>query len=144
MRTTTDIQDSWISIIDNGFSQAPISKFATVGHWNDPGFLVVGKVSWGAALRDSRFEPAEQLTHITLWSILSAPLIVSCDMTQMDQFTKDLLTNTEVIDIDQDPLGKAPSPRELRDKSRSGPSLFLTVRPRSPCSIWDEWPATLS
>jgi alpha-galactosidase len=112
-RTTTDIQDSWISIVDNGFSQAPISRFSTVGHWNDPDLLVVGRVGWGAALRDSRLTPAEQLTHITLWSMLSAPLMVSCDMTEMDQFTRDLLTNTEVIDIDQDPLGRGAQPTRI-------------------------------
>src|SRR5262249_14508206 len=112
-RTTTDIQDSWINIVDNGFSQAPISHFSTVGHWNDPDLLVVGRVGWGAALRDSRLTPAEQLPHITLWSMLSAPLMVSCDMTDMDQFTRDLLTNTEVIDIDQDPLGRGAKPARI-------------------------------
>ena len=88
------------------FHKPPISRFATVGHWNDPDLLVVGRLSWGANMHECRMTPSEQLTHITIWSMLSAPLMVSCDMANMTPFTRDLLTNTEVIDVDQDPLGK--------------------------------------
>ena len=106
-RTTGDIVDSWGSMAGIAFKQHEISKHARPGHWNDPDMLVVGKVGWGPTLRDSRLAPIEQQTHITLWALLAAPLLIGCDMTQMDQFTIDLLTNAEVIDVNQDELGKA-------------------------------------
>ena len=51
--------------------------------------------------------PNEQYTQVSLWSLVAAPLILSGDITRLDDFTLSLLTNDEVIDVDQDPLGKA-------------------------------------
>jgi alpha-galactosidase len=68
--------------------------------------LVVGKVGWGPALHPTRLTPNEQYTHITLWSLLAAPLLIGCDMTQIDDFTLSLLTNDEVLEVNQDPRGR--------------------------------------
>jgi alpha-galactosidase len=76
------------------------------GIGNDPDMLIVGKIGWGPTLRQTRLTYAEQVTHITLWSLLAAPLLIGCDMSDMDKFTLDLLTNDEVLDVNQDPLGK--------------------------------------
>jgi alpha-galactosidase len=108
-RTTGDITDSWSSMSGIGFKQAGHEKYAGPGHWNDPDMLVVGLVGWGPQLHPSRLTADEQYTHISLWSLLDAPLLIGCDMTQMDAFTKNLLTNDEVIEINQDPLGKQAS-----------------------------------
>jgi alpha-galactosidase len=108
-RTTGDITDTWPSMMGIGFGQAGHEAHAGPGAWNDPDMLVVGKVGWGPALHPTRLAPHEQLTHITLWSLLAAPLLIGCDMTALDKFTLDLLTNDEVIAVDQDPLGKAAS-----------------------------------
>lgn len=105
-RTTGDINDSWSSMAGIGFTQNGLEKFAGPGHWNDPDMLVVGQVGWGPRVHPTRLTPNEQITHITLWSILASPLLIGCDMPAMDQFTFDILTNTEVIDVNQDPLGK--------------------------------------
>ena len=105
-RTTSDIRDSWQSLSRIGFSQNDYAKFAGPGHWNDPDMLVVGRVGWGRNLHPTRLTPNEQITHITLWSLLAAPLLLGCDLTQLDPFTIDLLTNDEVLDVNQDPLGK--------------------------------------
>jgi alpha-galactosidase len=105
-RTTGDISDNWGSMSGIGFGQAGREKFAGPGHWNDPDMLVVGNVGWGPALHPTHLTPNEQYTHITLWSLLSAPLLIGCDMTHLDDFTLGLLTNDEVIAVDQDPLGK--------------------------------------
>ena len=88
-----------------GFNQAALAPYAGPGHWNDPDMLVVG---WGNA-RPTRLTPDEQYTHISLWSLLSVPLLIGYDLTRLDDFTPNLLTNDEVIDIDQDPLGKRAS-----------------------------------
>jgi alpha-galactosidase len=105
-RTTGDIRDTWKSVSHIGFSQDRWAAYNGPGHWNDPDMLVVGKVGWGPQLHPSSLTPDEQYSHISLWCLLSAPLLIGCDIAQMDEFTVGLLTNDEVIDIDQDPLGK--------------------------------------
>lgn len=105
-RTTGDIRDNWQSMTGIGFHQNKCAPYAGPGHWNDPDMLVVGRVGWGPSLHNSHLTPNEQYTHISLWCLLSAPLLIGCDMTHMDDFTKSLLTNDEVLAIDQDPLGK--------------------------------------
>lgn len=113
-RTTGDIYDAWqdgdafwhFSVSEIGFSQDKWAPFAAPGHWNDPDMLVVGELGWGPKLRPARLTPDEQYSHITLWSMLSAPLILGCDLEKLDDFTIGLLTNDEVIAIDQDELGR--------------------------------------
>ena len=112
-RTTGDITDSWGSMSGIGFSQNGKESGAAPGHWNDPDMLVVGYVGWGPNLRATRLRPQEQITHITLWSLLAAPMLLGCDLTRLDDFTRALLLNDEVLDINQDPLGK-PAKRILR------------------------------
>ena len=104
-RTTGDIEDSWKSMSKIGFNQAEMSEFARPGNWNDPDMLVVGRLGWGDP-RPTRLTPDEQYTHISLWSLLAAPLLIGCDLDHLDDFTKSLLCNSEVIDINQDALGK--------------------------------------
>ncbi|AQT69427.1 Alpha-galactosidase A precursor [Anaerohalosphaera lusitana] len=104
-RTTGDIYDSWSSMAGIGFAQNKCSPYAKPGHWNDPDMLVVGKVGWGPNLHDSNLSPDEQYTHISLWSLLSAPLLIGCPIEQIDEFTMNLLTNDEVLGVNQDPLG---------------------------------------
>ena len=105
-RTTGDIEDTWQSMAGIGFKQSAYYPYAKPGRWNDPDMLVVGKVGWGPSLRNSRLTVNEQYTHISLWSLLASPLLIGCDMSQLDDFTLNLLKNSEVIDVNQDPLGK--------------------------------------
>jgi len=105
-RTTGDITDSWARMSEIGFSQNGHEKHAGPGHWNDPDMLVVGKLGWGPHIRPTKLSPMEQHTHMTLWCMLAAPLLIGCDLTQLDEYTLALLANPEVIAIDQDPLGK--------------------------------------
>jgi alpha-galactosidase len=106
-RTTGDITDSWASLSEIGFNQDKAAPYSQPGRWNDPDMLVVGKVGWGPRLHNTHLSPSEQYTHISLWALLSAPLLIGCDLSQLDDFTLNLLCNDEVIDIDQDPLGKS-------------------------------------
>ena len=62
-----------------GFGQDKWEPFAGPGHWNDPDMLVVGRVGWGKPAPD-RLTPDEQYTHISLWCLLSSPLLLGCDM----------------------------------------------------------------
>jgi alpha-galactosidase len=105
-RTTGDITDTWESLKEIGFSQVENQPWAKPGNWNDPDMLIVGWVGWGPSLHPTKLTPDEQYTHISLWSLLSAPLLIGCDLERLDEFTLNLLTNDEVLAINQDPLGK--------------------------------------
>jgi alpha-galactosidase len=106
-RTTGDIRDNWWSLTGIGFSQDKWAPHALPGHWNDPDMLVVGYVGWSKNLHPTNLTADEQYTHISLWSLLNAPLLIGCPIERMDDFTVSLLSNDEVLAIDQDPLGKS-------------------------------------
>jgi alpha-galactosidase len=105
-RTTGDIVDTWESVKSIGFSQDKWSHYAGPRHWNDPDMLVVGRVGWGPAARPTRLTADEQRSHFCLWCLLAAPLLLGCDLTKLDSFTRSLLTNDEVLAVNQDPLGR--------------------------------------
>ena len=105
-RTTGDIRDSWGSMQRIGFAQDKWRPFSGPGHWNDPDMLVVGYVGWGPKLHPTNLTPNEQYTHITLWSLLGSPLLIGCDLERLDDFTLNLLTNDEVLEVSQDPRGE--------------------------------------
>jgi len=106
-RTSGDIRDTWKSLLQTGFADNQNSwEYAGPGHWNDPDMLVVGKVGWGPQVHATGLTPGEQYAHLSLWSLLSAPLLIGCDMSDMDAFTLGLLTNDEVLEINQDALGR--------------------------------------
>jgi alpha-galactosidase len=104
-RTTGDITDTWRSMSNIGFKQDRAAPYAKPGNWNDPDMLIVGQVGWGN-LHPTRLGVDEQYTHISLWCLLSAPLLIGCDMEKFDDFTLNLLSNDEVLALDQDALGK--------------------------------------
>jgi alpha-galactosidase len=96
-RTTGDITDEYRVMAEIGFNQNGLEKFAGPGHWNDPDMLEVGN---GGMNED------EYRTHMSLWAILAAPLIAGNDLTKMTPYTVAMLTNREVLEVDQDALGK--------------------------------------
>jgi alpha-galactosidase len=96
-RTTGDINPTWDRMTLIGFSQAGLAKYAGPGHWNDPDMLEVG---------NGKLTLDENRTHMSLWALLAAPLLAGNDLSKMKPETAQILTNREVIAIDQDPLGK--------------------------------------
>lgn len=104
-RTTGDIRDNWDKLLKIGFSQNGHEKYAKPGNWNDPDMLVVGYVGWSKNLRPSYLSPNEQYTHISLWCLLNSPLLIGCDIARLDDFTRSLLANNEVLAVNQDELG---------------------------------------
>jgi len=106
-RSTNDIRDNWTQTRDIGFSQNGHEKFTGPGHWNDTDMLVVGVVGWTYEdPHETKLTQQEQLTHVGLWALLAAPLIMGNDMTKLGEFTRAMMSNDEVIAVDQDPLGK--------------------------------------
>ena len=107
-RTAGDIQDTWASISSIGFDrESAWPGYAGPGHWPDADMMVLGQVGgWeGGTPHWTRLTPWEQYSHVTLWAILSSPLLIGCDLDAMDDFTLSLLTNPEVLAVNQDPLG---------------------------------------
>lgn len=89
------------------YSRNQLYRFAGPGGWNDPDYLLLGYLSnWKGQTVPSPLTPNEQYTHVSLWCLVAAPLIFSGDITRLDDFTLSLLTNDEVLDVDQDPLGQ--------------------------------------
>jgi alpha-galactosidase len=107
-RTTDDIHDNWQSLSTIGFSQVGHEKFAGPGHFNDPDMMIVGRVAVGSGrnVHPTGLTPNEQYTHVSLWALLTGPLLIGCDMTAMDDFTLSLLSNDEVLAVSQDPLAR--------------------------------------
>lgn len=105
-RTTGDIADNWKSMEEIGFNQQALAEWAGPGHWNDPDMLEVG---------NGGMTHAEYRTHMSLWSLLAAPLLAGNDLRDMSPETLELLTHPEVIAINQDALG-----RQARRVSQEG------------------------
>jgi len=97
-RTTGDISDNWASMSRIGFEQqVGREKYAGPGHWNDPDMLEIGN----GGMTDTEYR-----THMSLWSLLAAPLLAGHDVRSMTDSIKEILLNKEVIAIDQDKAGK--------------------------------------
>jgi len=96
-RTTGDITPQWDRIYAIASQQAGLESYAGPGHWNDPDMLEVG---------NGRLSLAENRTHFTLWAMLAAPLLAGNDLPNMKPEIKAILTDRDVIAIDQDPLGR--------------------------------------
>ena len=138
-RTTTDIEDKWSSMLDNLDISGQHAAAARPGAWNDPDMLEVG---------NGGMTDAEYRAHFSLWAILAAPLIAGNDLRTMTATTRDILTNREVIAVDQDSLGvqgtlvqEDPPEHQvwvkpLRDGSRA---VVLLNRSTTPDSITATW-----
>jgi alpha-galactosidase len=95
-RTTGDIEARWQSIYDILSQQKGLAAYAGPGHWNDPDMLEVG---------NGKLSLAENRTHFSMWAMLAAPLLAGNDLPHMKPEIKAILTNRDVIAINQDPLG---------------------------------------
>ena len=104
-RTTADIRDCYqcefdwgglgtLDIIDK---QVDLYKYAGPGHWNDPDMLEIG---------NGGQTPDEYKTHFSMWAMLAAPLMAGNDLREMDNITREILTNVDVIAVNQDEKGE--------------------------------------
>lgn len=126
-RTTGDITDTWQSLTGIWDSQTERNGQATnmadragPGHFNDADMMIVGMVSVGSGrnFHPTNLTPNEQYTHVSAWILMACPMLIGCDMTKFDDFTLGLLTNDEVLAVNQDALGKAG--RRKIDKLKGG------------------------
>ena len=144
-RTTGDITDKWVG--HHGYSwgvtsiadmNEPLWPYAGPGHWNDPDMLEVGN----GGLTDTEYR-----AHFSLWAMMAAPLIAGNDVANMSAVTRAILLNTDVIAVDQDPLGQQghrvwkDGDREVWSKPMSdgGRALLLFNRGEAPATVAADW-----
>lgn len=125
-RTTLDIRNAWKLDVYNAQSNsimqildinAPLAEYASPGHWNDIDMLVVGiKANPDAVVNTAGAmgcSDGEYRSHMSLWCLMAAPLLAGNDIRSMTRGTKDILMNSEIIAMNQDPLGK--QAKRIRD-----------------------------
>lgn len=136
-----------------GFANADHSQYAGPGGWNDPDYILIGTVgdarNQNAGARQTQLTAEEQYSYMSMWSLMAAPLFFSGDMARLDVFTRNILCNAEVIDIDQDALGKQAAivrktdtefilARPLADGSLAIGLFNLTTAPRTLTVSWSD------
>jgi len=108
-----------------GLSNARHYENAGPGHWNDPDYILIGWVgnahNQNEPGQPTPLTPNEQYSYMAMWCLMAAPLFFSGDMAKLDDFTLNVLCNAEVIEVDQDPLG-----RQARPLVQDGETLILT------------------
>ncbi|MBM3288530.1 MAG: alpha-galactosidase [Candidatus Hydrogenedentes bacterium] len=112
-RTAGDLGFELTQYHDVALKNAEHAPHARPGAWNDPDYLQIGFVGDARKMGTPTpcpLTPNEQYAYMSLWCLMAAPLVYSGDMTRLDAFTLNVLCNPEVIDIDQDPLGKQGGP----------------------------------
>ena len=137
---------------DIALQNAAHADYAKPGGWNDPDYLIIGWAGNAWKMDEGKkttLTPDEQYSYMSLWSLMAAPLIFSGDMAKLDAFTLGILCNAEVIDIDQDPLGKQAKllrqsanelvlVKDLEDGSKAVGLFNLTPASRHMSVSWTE------
>jgi len=112
-RTTDDLGIAKGSRLPGFYSialaNAAHASYAGPGHWNDPDYILIGTI--GNAFKfdeppaTTTLTADEQYSYMSMWALMASPLFFSGDMSKLDDFTLNILCNSEVIDVDQDALG---------------------------------------
>jgi alpha-galactosidase len=135
-----------------GMSNARHWESARPGAWNDPDYILVGWVGDAHGMGEGKptsLSPGEQYAYMSMWSLMAAPLVFSGDMAKLDPFTLNILCNHEVIDVDQDPLGKQARilrqdrrelvlVKDLEDGSKAVGMFNLASRAATMSLVWSE------
>ncbi len=137
-RTTGDISDHWDSMTRIGFGQNDLAKWAAPGHWNDPDMLEIGN----GGMTNSEYQ-----LHMSLWSLLSAPLLAGNDLRTATPEILKILTNPEVIKIDQDRAGHQGTRLSvngeqeiwMKDLADGGKAIALFNRGAQPAGMSVKW-----
>ncbi|MDE1145929.1 MAG: glycoside hydrolase family 27 protein [Azospirillaceae bacterium] len=139
-RTTGDIEDTYASMAGIGFDKNGVPRHTGPGGWNDPDMLEVG---------NGGMNVEEYRTHISLWAMMAAPLLLGNDVRSMTAETRALLTNAAVIAVDQDPLGRQGLPVKRADGTEvwtrpladGSVAVGLFNRTDRPVAMTADWPA---
>lgn len=150
-RTAGDLGFELKQYHDVATKNAEHAPHARPGAWNDPDYIQIGFVGDARTMGQPTpcpLTPNEQYSYMSLWCLMAAPLVYSGDMTRLDEFTLNVLCNPEVIEIDQDPLGKQGTPvaresnrevwkKELEDGSCAIGLFNRGTRPQTIAATWE-------
>ena len=107
-RSWDDLKDSWVwmeKAVESRIN-AEFWKYTGPGFWADPDMMILGQQYSFGFDHPTFLTPNEQYTHVSLWCMIGSPLLTGCDLSKLDDFTRSLLVNDEVIAVSQDRLGK--------------------------------------
>jgi alpha-galactosidase len=119
-RTSGDLGFELNRIFEVALENAKHGEYSRPGSWNDPDYIQIGYIGnapTGGKPLPCPLTPNEQYAFMSLWCLMASPLFYSGDMSQLDDFTINVLCNTEVIDVDQDPLGQCARVVPLGDET---------------------------
>ena len=107
-RSWGDLKDTWnwMELAIDGHIDAEHWRYNRPGFWADPDMMIVGQQYSFGSDHPTFLTPNEQYTHVSLWAMVGSPLLIGCDLTKLDAFTRNLLANDAVIAVSQDRLGK--------------------------------------
>ena len=117
-RCWQDMKDSWTwmwKALEGYMPDCDYYKYTGPGFWADPDMMIVGLQRSFGSTHPTYLTPNEQYTHVSLWALVASPLLIGCDLERLDPFTRSLLVNDEVIDINQDALGRQARPYARKD-----------------------------
>ena len=155
-RTTGDLglesSSTMPGFFNIGISNASHSEYARPGAWNDPDYILIGWVGSANSMGEGEktsLTPDEQYSYMSMWSLMASPLIFSGDMAKLDKFTLNVLCNNEVIDINQDILGRQAKilkysdnelimVKDLEDGSKAVGIFYVSGNPPVPADYF-EW-----
>ena len=160
-RTTWDIRDTWdhgqydaghCGIINSIDRHVGLEHYAGPGRWNDADMIIAGLNGKGGPSNANGAKgctDTEYRTQMSMWAMIASPLITSCDVRNIDEASLEILLNTEVISVNQDPLGKAASriakdgdleiwARPLADGAKAVGLLNRDDKPRQMTVTWDQ------
>lgn len=137
-RTTDDITRNWDSMVSRADQNEVYAEYARPGGWNDPDMLEIGN---GGMTHD------ENIVHFSIWAISKAPLLIGCDVRNMTKETFEIISNKEVIAVNQDPLGVQAKKVRMEGSSEvwAGPlsgyrvAIILLNRSINPANITAHW-----
>ena len=129
------------------FQNAALTDYARPGGWNDPDYLLLGWIGGGHGSKPTTLTPNEQYSYMSLWALMASPLVFSGDMAKLDPFTLNVLCNSEVIEVDQDILGRQAKVlrrtadewvlvKDLADGSKAVGLLNLSDQPAKLAITW--------
>ena len=124
-RTSGDLGFELDRIFDVALKNSDHRQYSKPGEWNDPDYIQIGWIGNANKMGTPELTPmpaAMQYAYMSLWSLMAAPLIYSGDMSKLDEFTRNVLCNPEVIEVNQDPLGECALVIKHSD------NLFLMVK----------------
>jgi alpha-galactosidase len=147
-RTAGDLGNELNRVFEVALANCQHRAWQKPGAWNDPDYVQIGYIGSGEGFKPCPLTPSEQYAFMSLWCLMASPLFYSGDLSQVDDFTLNVLCNPEVLEIDQDSLGQcarvvgltADTFVMVKDLADGSKAIGLGNRGESPTEVTARWP----